>query len=425
MKFFHSSAFILHPAPWGFLDLRSRNDMKERSMSRMHIAFFTNTYHPTMSGVVRSVSAFRQQLTELGHNVFVFAQHASAYEDTEPFIFRYPAIEVPINDYALPIPVSPFISEVLPILKLNIIHSHHPFLLGQVATNKAKELNVPHVFTFHTRYDEYSHYVPFSQELTKRVIIDWVLHYLEQCQHIITPSEGMKQILEESGVSGRYISVIPTGIDVEPFRQADGELVRHQRGWGNEGVLISVGRLAKEKNFETLLAAAAQVMQEHDHTRLVIIGDGPERKALEELAESLGIASRVEFTGRVEFAEIPGYLKAADIFCFASVTETQGLVTMEALAAGLPVVAVDATGTSDAVTHGQEGLLTENDSAALAQAIQQVISNESLRQQFKTAAAKKIAWFDLKVQAKKMIETYAQAIEDKKADRHVEINRSY
>ncbi|GAB4420693.1 MAG: glycosyltransferase family 4 protein [Anaerolineae bacterium] len=392
-------------------------------MERMHIAFFTNTYFPTMSGVVRSVSTFRQQLTAMGHNVFVFAQHASAYEDTEPFIFRYPAIEVPINDYALPIPVSPFISEVLPILKPDVIHSHHPFLLGQVAAHKAQELSAPLVFTFHTRYDEYSHYVPFSQELTKRVIIDWVLSYMEQCQHIITPSESMKQILEESGVAGQYISAIPTGIDVEPFRQADGELVRHQRGWGNEGVLISVGRLAKEKNFETLLIAAAQVMRRHDHTRLVLIGDGPERKALEELAESLGIASRVEFTGRLEFDQIPGYLKAADIFCFASVTETQGLVTMEALAAGLPVVAVDAPGTADAVNHGQEGLLTENDSAALAQAICQVIANPALRQQFKAAAARKVAWFDIKAQAQKMLEVYAQAKEDKKAGRYVEVKR--
>jgi glycosyltransferase involved in cell wall biosynthesis len=393
-------------------------------VKRLHIAFFTNTYYPTMSGVVRSVSTFRQQLTEMGHNVFVFAQQASAYTDTEPFIFRYPAIEVPINDYALPIPVSPFISEVLPILKLDVIHSHHPFLLGRLAANKAKELHLPHIFTFHTRYEEYSHYVPFSQELTRRVILDWVLSYMEQCQHIITPSEGMKQILEESGVVGHYITAIPTGIDVEPFRQADGEVVRHQHGWGNDLVLISVGRLAKEKNFETLLVATAEVMRERDQVRLVLIGDGLERKALEELAGDLGIASRVEFTGRVEFTEIPAYLRAADVFCFASVTETQGLVTMEAMAAGLPIVAVDATGTSDAVTHGQEGLLTENDSAALAQAIQRVVDDAALRQQFKTAAAKKVAWFDIKAQTKKALEVYERAIEDKKADRYVEIKRS-
>lgn len=392
-------------------------------MKRLHIAFFTNTYYPTMSGVVRSVSTFRQQLAEMGHNVFVFAQHASTYEDEEPFIFRYPAIEVPINDYALPIPVSPFISEVLPILKLDVIHSHHPFLLGQVAANKAKELQLPHIFTFHTRYEEYSHYVPFSQELTKRVIIDWVLGYMEQCQHVITPSESMKQILEESGVEGHYITPIPTGIDLEPFRQADGEVVRHQHEWGNDLILISVGRLAKEKNFETLLVAAAEVMRERNQVRLVLIGDGPERKALEELAGNLGIAPRVEFTGRVEFTEIPGYLRAADVFCFASVTETQGLVTMEAMAAGLPIVAVDATGTSDAVTHGQEGLLTENDSAALAQAIQRLVDDAALRQQFKTAAAKKVAWFDIKTQTRKALEVYERAIEDKKADRYVEIKR--
>jgi 1,2-diacylglycerol 3-alpha-glucosyltransferase len=390
---------------------------------RMHIAFFTNTYFPTTSGVVRSVSTFRRQLVEMGHNVFIFAQQALDYVDTEPFIFRYPAIEVPINDYALPIPVSPFISEVLPILKPDVIHSHHPFILGQVAANKAKELNLPLVFTFHTRYDEYSHYVPFSQELTKRIITDWVVSYLEQCQHIITPSEGMKQILEESGVAGRCITTVPTGIDVEPFRQADGELVRYQHNWGDDLVLISVGRLGKEKNFDTLLAAYAQAMQKRDHVRLVIIGDGPERPALEELAQDIGIAQQVEFTGRVEFDEIPAYLKAADIFCFASVTETQGLATMEALAAGLPVVAVAATGTNDIITHGQEGLLTENDSMTLAQAIKQVVDDEGLRRQFRTAATKKVARFDIKAQTEKLLGVYTQASEEKKAEQYVEVSR--
>jgi 1,2-diacylglycerol 3-alpha-glucosyltransferase len=117
-------------------------------------------------------------------------------------------------------------------------------------------------------------------------------------------------------------------------------------------------------------------------------------------------------------------LRAADVFCFASVTETQGLVTMEAMAAGLPIVAVDAIGTSDAVTHGQEGLLTENDSAALAQAIRRVVDDASLRQQFKAAAAKKVAWFDIKVQTGKVLEVYERAIEDKKAGRYVEIRHS-
>ena len=386
---------------------------------RMHIGFFTNTYRPTMSGVVRSIDTFREAFTKMGNSVFIFAQKAHDYEDTEPFIFRYPAIEVPwANDYAFPIPFSRSIDKILPSLKLDVIHSHHPFLLGETATDKAKALNLPMVFTFHTRYDEYTHYVPFSPDFSKMVIDRWMGHYLEKCQHIITPSESIKQILIDSGVDGD-ITAIPTGIDIAPFQETDGQAVREKLGWGDDIVLISVGRLAKEKNFETLLQAAAQVMGVRSHVRLVIVGGGMEEKPLTKLAKELGIADRVKITGTIPFEEVPNYLKAADIFCFASVTETQGLVTMEAMAADLPIVAVDATGTSDAVEHGKDGLLTENDAAALAAALEQVIDDAQLRQHLMEGAQEKVKWFDIHRQAERMLGVYEQAKEAKQANRYI------
>ncbi len=391
---------------------------------KMHIGFFTNTYLPTMSGVVRSIDTFREAFTNMGHSVFIFAQKAHDYEDTEPFIFRYPAIEVPwANDYAFPIPYSRTVDNILPSLKLDVIHSHHPFLLGETATDKAKALNLPMVFTFHTRYDEYTHYVPFSPDFSKMVIDLWMGRYLEKCQHVITPSESIKQILIDSGVEGD-ITAIPTGIDIAPFQEADGQAVREQLGWGDDTVLISVGRLAKEKNFETLLRAAAQVMADRPHVRLVIVGGGIEEKSLTKLAEELGIADRVKITGTIPFEEVPSYLKAADIFCFASVTETQGLVTMEAMAADLPIVAVDATGTSDAVEHGKDGLLTENDASAVAAALEQVIDDAQLRQHLVEGAKEKVKWFDMRRQAERMLVVYEQAKEAKQAGRYIKTHVS-
>jgi len=137
----------------------------------------------------------------------------------------------------------------------------------------------------------------------------------------------------------------------------------------------------------------------------------------------LGIAERVEFTGKIPFADVPSYLKAADLFCFASITETQGLVTMEALAAELPVVAVEATGTSDVIEHGRQGLLTDNDSDALAQAILQVLADEALWQRFKEAAAARAKEFDMLRQAEKLVAVYHQAIEDQQADRLVRVDK--
>ncbi len=385
----------------------------------LHIAFFTNTYRPTMSGVVRSIETFRTAFTEMGHNVFIFAQKSHDYEDTEPFIFRYPAVEFPfVNDYALPMPFSRTVDNVLPSLKLNVIHSHHPFLLGDVAADKAKSLGLPMVFTFHTRYDEYAHNIPLSPDFTKSVVDLWMAHYLEKCHHIITPSDSIKKILIDNGVQGE-ITTIPTGIEVKPFLEADGQKIRDKYGWGDDLVLISVGRLAKEKSFDTLLEAAAKVMQDRSHVRLVIVGGGLEKKSLAKLAKNLRIADRVLFTGSVPFEEVPNYLKAADIFCFASTSETQGLVTMEAMAAGLPIVAVDATGTSDAVENGKDGLLTEDSADALAQAMEKVIDDSELRQKLIEGAKEKVDWFDIRIQAKRMLDVYAQAKETMKAGRHI------
>jgi 1,2-diacylglycerol 3-alpha-glucosyltransferase len=388
--------------------------------NRRHIGFFTNTYLPTMSGVVRSIVTFKQAFDEMGHNVFVFAQKTAKYYDEEPFIFRYPAVEFPFaNDYALPVPFSSSIDDTLPCLKLDVIHSHHPFILGETAARKAETLHLPLVFTFHTRYNEYAHYIPFSKELTRLVVERRVENYLEKCQHIVTPSDSIRKILIDNGVEGD-ITTVPTGIDLDPFRSANGDAIRQKFGWAEEDtILISVGRLAKEKSFDTLLEAAASVMTDRPQVRLAIVGSGMEERKLKKLARELGIADRVDFVGSVPYEQVPNYLKAADLFSFASLTETQGLVTMEAMAAGLPVVAVEATGTSDAVTNGRDGLLTANNSAALAQALGKVIDNPGLKEQLVEGAAKRIAWFDIDYQAQRMLQVYDEAMIAKKERRHI------
>ena len=391
---------------------------------RLHVAHFTNTYHPVVSGVVRSISTFRQALMDLGHLVFIFAQHAGDYEDQEAFIFRYPTLDLPAtHDFPLAVPFSLFVEKLLPSLKLDVIHSHHPFLLGHSAVRRAAELDLPLVFTFHTRYRDYSHYIPLNQDLIKGTIDRILSDYMRRCHHIIIPSESMRRLLAaEYGVT-EQVTVIPTGINMEPYRRVDRQAMRRKLGWEQDKVLISVGRLAREKNWETLLDAAIRVMRRHSEVRLVIIGDGDERKMLERRASDAGLAERVLFTGRLPFEEVVGYLKAADLFCFASVSETQGLVTMEAMAAGLPVVAVDATGTRDAVDNHRQGLLTKNDPSALAQAIEQVLTDNGLRQQFKVAAQKKVETFDAKYQAQKLVDIYRQAKVDKAGGQFVPVER--
>ncbi len=164
----------------------------------MHIAFFTNFYLPVVNGVTRSVESFREELTRLNHNVFIFAQADSNYEDEVPFVFRYPSLTLPVYvEVPAVIPVSPFIDQLLPALKLDVIHTHHPFLLGRTAARKAEELDLPLVFTFHTQYQEYTHYVPIPQEafqdFLKGAIQNWIMDFMEHVpayRHSLREHEG-------------------------------------------------------------------------------------------------------------------------------------------------------------------------------------------------------------------------------------------
>ncbi|MCA9988384.1 MAG: glycosyltransferase [Anaerolineales bacterium] len=391
----------------------------------MHIAHYTNTYYPVVSGVVRSISAFRQALIQQGHQVFIFSQAASDYEDTEPFVFRYPAIELPIhNHFPITIPVSSHIDWLMPALKLDVIHAHHPILLGQTAARKASELGLPFVFTYHTRYREYSHYAAINQNLVKEVIDRWMGVFLQQCQHIIVPTESIHKLLADLYGITKGVTVIPTGIDIEPYETVgEREKLREELGWTDKKVLISLGRLAKEKNWNVLIEAATAALREDESRCLVILGEGEERAGLEKQIKKAGLEKQVLLPGQIPFAQVPRYMTAADLFCFASVTETQGLVTLEAMAAGLPVVAYDASGTSDAVTHEKEGLLTENEPAALGAAIQRVLGDADLHNRLREAALLTAREYDIRRQASRMADVYEKAIEAKKAEQAIAVDR--
>lgn len=392
----------------------------------MHIAFFTNFYLPVVNGVSRSVESFRKELTRQGNNVFVFAQSDGEYEDQAPFIFRYPSLTLPVYvEVPAVIPVSPFVDQLLPSLKLDVIHTHHPVLLGQTAARKAAEMDLPLVFTFHTQYREYTHYIPLPQEaiqeFLKGAVETWLRDFMGLCQHIVIPSESMKEILiRDYGLRARY-TVIPTGIDLEPYQLADREALRASQGWQADKILVSTGRLTQEKNWPTLIRAAQKVYQKHPDLRLVLIGSGPKKSALQELASKLDMAERVTFTGELPFSDVIVYLKAADIFGFASVTETQGLVTMEALAAGLPVVAVDGSVTRDIVDNGEQGFLVRNDADELAASVNRLLESPEMMRKFHLRAIEKVKVFNIKICARQLLSVYEQAILDKSKSQYVEI----
>ncbi len=377
------------------------------SENRMRIGMFTNVYLPTTNGVVVSVETFRKALTRLGHDVFVFGPDCGEIEDRAPYIFRYPAVELPLQKYPLTLPVSPYIDRLLPALKPHVLHANHPALLGRVAARKSQEMDLPLVFTYHTRYAEYSHYAePLPQENVKDFIHSWLASFMEECHWVVVPSESIRDMLEEHYGITRGVSVVPTGIETERFGKVDRAEARRVLGWSDElTYLVSIGRLAKEKSFDMLIEAFAKLQRQD--CRLVIIGSGDEGKALEQKASDLGVRESVEFTGLVPFEKVATYLGASDLFTFASVTETQGLVTLEALASGLPVVAVDASGTREAVDDTC-AFLTEHSAEAVAEGIQRMLEREDLGE-LRDRAQARAAGFDILSQGRAMLEVYRNA----------------
>jgi 1,2-diacylglycerol 3-alpha-glucosyltransferase len=376
---------------------------------RLRIGMFTNVYLPTTNGVVVSVESFRKALTRLGHDVFVFGPDSGDIEDRAPFVFRYPALELPLQKYPMALPVSPYIDHLLKNLKPQVLHANHPALLGRVAAKKSEELKVPLVFTYHTRYVDYSHYAdPLPQENVREFIDHWLASFMSNCHHVVVPSESIKQMLSTQYGMSESISVVPTGIELEKFSKYSRSEARQRLGWDDEEFrVVSVGRLAKEKSFDVLLDAFA--LLDEPRSRLVVVGTGDEEQSLRRRARQLGMAERVHFTGLVKFDDVPLYLAGSDIFAFASVTETQGLVTIEAMASGLPVVAVDASGTREAVCP-ESSILTKPNAESLAQGLRSMVDRGNLSAAAE-ASRKRAATFGLLQQGEAMAQAYLRGME--------------
>ncbi len=354
----------------------------------MKIGIFTDSYKPYTSGVVTSINTFKHELEKLGHQVYIFAPNYPNYVETDDQVYRYYSVPAPTNpDFALAIPVFPGMKYLLRKLDLDLIHVHSPFTMGRVGLHYARLFKLPIVFTYHTLYDQYVHYLPVGQELAREMTIKFSNNFCRQVDHLIVPSSEVSNILSSYDIP-TPISVIPTGVAVQLFNNArvEGNVLRERYAIPAENkILLNVGRLTKEKNLEFLLKCFAQVHQQKPQTTLVITAQGPQEAALKQLVLDLGLSLErdVIFTGAVPFATLIHVYFSADLFVFSSITETQGLVLVEAMAAGLPVVAIKAFGVLDMVDHGINGLLTECDEGEFTAAILKMLNDDKAYQYFR------------------------------------------
>ncbi len=324
----------------------------------MNILMFTNTYTPHVGGVARSVERFRGRMREHGHRVVVVSPEFPDQPEQEEDVIRIPAIQnFNGSDFSLSLPVLFLDKLIEKDFKPDIIHSHHPYLLGDTGLRASAKMGVPLVFTHHTMYEKYTHYVPGDSTTMQHFVIELSTGYANMCDRVIAPSESVKDILRERGVE-TPVEVIPTGVVIEDFQTGDGQSIRNRMNIPRDAYVIGhLGRLAPEKNLEFLTRAVTAFLKENGEAHFLVVGEGPSEGEMARICEDSGLAGRLHFTGSLTGQEVADAYHAMDVFAFASKTETQGMVLTEAMAAGVPVVALDASGAREVVRDRENGRL--------------------------------------------------------------------
>ncbi|HOL17908.1 MAG TPA: glycosyltransferase family 4 protein [Bacillota bacterium] len=383
----------------------------------MKIGVFTDSFRPYTSGVVRSIELFSREFNARGHEVFVFGpDYPLLHYPREEKVFRFVSIPAPtMPDFALPIPISVQLGSTIRRIGLDIIHVHSPFLLGRMGARAAKRYHLPLVFTFHTLYDQYVHYLPVAQQASRRLVQIIARDFCNRCDLVVAPSRLVMNYLRHIGVNAT-IKTIPTGVDLEEFKGANPLWLQENFGISpGEKVLLFVGRLGKEKNVVFLIKSFQLVQRVIPNLKLVLVGKGPLEEQLRHMCQELGLGEKVIFTGVLPRNKIVHCYASADLFVFPSVTETQGLVIGEAKAAGLPVVAIRAFGPAETVQHGEDGLLTDPTLSSFTEAVIQILQNPDLHRSMSRKALENVSLLSSSYCAERMLESYRELLENRPA----------
>lgn len=390
------------------------------STPQLNIGIFTDSYRPYVSGVVRSIETFRHDLERLGHRVFVFAPDYPEAK-TEDDVFRYLSLPAPTQpDFFFPIPLSFRHASTLKSIDLDIIHVHTPFIMGSLGAKMARRFNLPLVFTYHTLYQSYSHYIPVGRSISNQLIKRWSRNFCNRCDLIIAPSLFVKRLIREMGVN-KPVHVIPTGLNLEEYYGNDSEWLKTKYNIDSQQkVILHVGRLAQEKNIGFILEVIEELpLNCSVPFKLVIVGTGPEENELKQLCRQKNIDSHVIFTGQVRHDELLKCFAGGDIFVFASRTETQGIVLIEAKASGLPAVALEAPYMEGILTDGKDGYLVKNKDAFINR-LRFLLENEDKRREMGEIGRDNTASFSAPYLAQKLAKSYHQAILEKKNKQSLE-----
>lgn len=385
----------------------------------MKIAFFCDAYLPTKNGVATSARTTAQELRARGHRVVIFAPRYVDYLDDDPDVVRFAAGHwFKARDYPVAFPL---LSRVAPRTayrfareRFDLVHVHSPFVLGNLGAHWARFHFLPLVWTFHTLYHHYAHYSITPPETSRAYILWRIRRMLRKCNRVIAPSHAVERVVLRLWPSAPT-RVVPTGVDIARF--SGGHRAEAREQWGlrdGEVALLYVGRLAPEKNLSFLLKSLAPLLKTHN-ARLVMVGGGPSLEALKRQTSTLGISSRVIFPGFIEPEKINDFYAMADVFTFASRTETQGLSIAEALCAGLPCVVVNAMGAAEAIEPGEDGFLAPPQERRFREITERLIVDGELRARMSAHASARSHRFSKERRVGELLTLYEEAISEVRA----------
>ena len=384
----------------------------------MKVLFISDVYFPRVNGVSTSIRTFVAQLQTLGHTVDLIAPEYGVVTADEAWIQRTPARSIYFDPEDKLMKYGEIIKRLPELREANydLIHIHTPFIAHYAGIKLAKLLGVPCVETYHTFFEDYlHHYLPFIPKKIAKGLARLISK--KQCNALdamVAPSQPMLDVLRTYGISTNA-EVIPTGLQVHSFAEADGVAFRTKYGIAQKRkVLLYVGRVAFEKNINFLLVMAKELISKQPDFLLVITGEGPAEASLHKQAKELKLDRNIQFIGYLDrTTELNACYKSADIFVFSSKSETQGLVLLEAMAQGTPVVSIAELGTKSLLIEGEGAMISTENVTEFADKVAYLLSHETERAALGVRAKAYVAkrWTD-KAQAERLVRFYKQLIAD-------------
>lgn len=400
----------------------------------MRIGIFTDTYPPFINGVSTSVFMLKKALEKKGHEVYVVTLNTENMHyrfDENNTVLRIPGVPIGIYDYR--------VSGIYPIRamniirkwKLDVIHSHTEFSMGTFARIISRQFNIPLVHTYHTMYEDYTHYITkgYFDKSSKKIVEYLTLFYCDKtANELIVPTKKTYDLFKQKYEVDKNIYIIPTGIEIERFYVENvdkkkvnsiKEKLKIKDGSFN---IVFVGRLAKEKNVDLLLSAQKEIIKKNKNINLIIIGDGPDMEEYKETSKKLGIDKNTFFTGKVPWEEVPLYYRIADVFATASTTETQGLTVIEAMAASVAPICIDDESFRNTVIDGLNGRIfkTEDEYVKI---VLDLSKDKKTLSQLQRQARLNAEVHSSKYYGESVLDVYKHAIEHKKYDNYGVIGR--